>query len=595
MLDHLPTESPIPLVKPPLTRFPPLWAQSRQEICESFEWFRSYQGGVYRNSGTVKGYFLSGFSAQRDCFEFGGKFIVSHGGGKAESTYSHNGHTLHKSADDQRAHDMSVRALIENYRTGQPLVLLIDDKYVHFPFDLGSRDVYMAVLGTRISVTSWTSTAYSRPSKSHPSGKVVRYKFAFQWCEDQGQPWWFEEDSKGASRRCPSYSNSQARRVSWGLPLKPTNIYFQCFACSDESPRVYAQDWACLNPMCPMFWVAPSGSPLPEQLNYNSEFISLIDSRPLPRSFRDSLIPKPPVLAPQGGVTTTYACSRGWHCQKCGRLSCRSAWEHYECPNCKVRLTPRQESTRCQRGYSTMETSPMQRGTAGHLSCPTTGNSRSPAGLLLTHAAPRGKIHLIQSNALVHIQADRIFEAYQQQAFDGTLLFRRWPLRSNPKVRGPLLTNYFSQNSGETYRYVGGADNTVPFDRAPGAVVQARGLIQKRIREALEEAYEFNEVLSAAYMQQQKMAFHSDSEKGLGPVVAGLSMGSPALMHFRLLSKHAPRDEQRTTAMTVVLRHGDVLVMEGAGVQEFYEYTCFKIPYNFRIAATARWITPDHS
>lgn len=42
---------------------------------------------------------------------------------------------------------MSVRALLENYRKSQPLVLLIDDKYEPFPFDLGSRDVYMTVLG----------------------------------------------------------------------------------------------------------------------------------------------------------------------------------------------------------------------------------------------------------------------------------------------------------------------------------------------------------------------------------------------------------------------------------------------------------------
>lgn len=42
-------------------------AQSRQEICESFDWFRSYQGGVYFIKDIVKGYLLSAFSA-RYCF-----------------------------------------------------------------------------------------------------------------------------------------------------------------------------------------------------------------------------------------------------------------------------------------------------------------------------------------------------------------------------------------------------------------------------------------------------------------------------------------------------------------------------------------------
>ena len=33
---------------------------------------------------------------------------------------------------------------------------------------------------------------------------------------------------------------------------------------------------------------------------------------------------------------------------------------------------------------------------------------------------------------------------------------------------------------------------------------------------------------------------------------------------------------------------GDVLIMEGSGVQKFYEHAV--IPFNFRIAATARFI-----
>ncbi|KAG5647047.1 hypothetical protein DXG03_001417 [Asterophora parasitica] len=86
------------------------------------------------------------------------------------------------------------------------------------------------------------------------------------------------------------------------------------------------------------------------------------------------------------------------------------------------------------------------------------------------------------------------------------------------------------------------------------------------------------------------MAFHSDSERGLGPFVAGLSLGSPALMHFRAHRKFRLDEEAKTQAiaLTVVLRHGDILVMDGDGVQEGYEHTV--IPTNFRIAATARSI-----
>ncbi|KAJ7648702.1 hypothetical protein DFH06DRAFT_1209378 [Mycena polygramma] len=590
--------------KPALERLPPIWAKSRQEVCEALEWFRSYQGGVYQKNGIVKGYFLSAFSADRDCFECGGKLIISHGGGKAESSHKQRGQVTSKAAADQTEADLSVKALIKNYREGQPVALLIDDKYAPFPFDLGSQGVYMTVLGFYRIIHMW---AEYQPSGSCANGRVVRYKFAFQWCEGQGEPWWSkdypnDEDSSPSNEAPPVIETTQGPIPADNSPLKPHNLYFRCSTCDKMSPRVFQQAWACLDPTCRFFWIGPSGYSLPVTLDYNPEFLTIIDHRPIPFLHRGMLFPKPPVLAPKDGITTSYAATRGWHCRKCGRLSCRAAWELYQCPHCKDTF----KITGIVRPAKALLSIPLPVKFTDSSVDEWSGIKRSSTiffNLLQTPGATgqyqtfelpdgKGKIHLIKTNRMGNVEADRIFEAYQQQASEGTLLFRRWPLRSH-KLRGPLLTNYFSQNSGETYHYVGGTDNTVPFDRAPSAVLQARDLIEKRIQEALGSHHRFNEVLSAAYMEQQKMAFHSDSEVGLGPVVAGLSMGSPALMHFRLLSKYAPLGEQRANALTVVLRHGDVCVMEGAGVQDFYEHTV--VPCNFRIAATARWIQPHHA
>lgn len=200
-----------------------------------------------------------------------------------------------------------------------------------------------------------------------------------------------------------------------------------------------------------------------------------------------------------------------------------------------------------------------------------------------------GRIILISGTVLMNKEADQIFKEYQQQADSGELLFRRWPLRAH-KCRGTLLTNYFSQNSGEPYQYVGGTDNTVPWDAAPSAVCRALDLIQQRMKDTLNMPSRFNEVLSAAYMEKQKMAFHSDSERGLGPTVASLSLGSAAYMYFRPLSKYSGDKGKGSSniALTLYLRHGDVLVMDGEGIQKYYEHTVE--PINFRIAATARSI-----
>ena len=51
-------------------------------------------------------------------------------------------------ADHQSSKDPSVNALVKNWQTKEPLVLIADDKYEHFPFDLTRGKGYAyAVLG----------------------------------------------------------------------------------------------------------------------------------------------------------------------------------------------------------------------------------------------------------------------------------------------------------------------------------------------------------------------------------------------------------------------------------------------------------------
>jgi len=57
-----------------------------------------------------------------------------------------------------------------------------------------------------------------------------------------------------------------------------------------------------------------------------------------------------------------------------------------------------------------------------------------------------------------------------------------------------------------TKQYIGGTGNTIPFDKAPSSVCGALALIEERSRLALRRDVSFNEILSAAYMERQKMA-----------------------------------------------------------------------------------------
>ena len=72
----------------------------------------------------------------------------------------------------------------------------------------------------------------------------------------------------------------------------------------------------------------------------------------------------------------------------------------------------------------------------------------------------------------------------------------------------------------------------------------------------------FNELLTAAYMEKQSMGFHTDGERGLGPIVASLSMGSPAIMKFRTLQ------DRKTVVLSLVLRHVCFFVLNCVGIAD---------------------------
>lgn len=58
-------------------------------------------------------------------------------------------------AEDQLAQDKSVRALLRNYMEKRPLVLLADDRYKLFPYNLAASDCMYVVLGFYYITHAW--------------------------------------------------------------------------------------------------------------------------------------------------------------------------------------------------------------------------------------------------------------------------------------------------------------------------------------------------------------------------------------------------------------------------------------------------------
>jgi len=58
-------------------------------------------------------------------------------------------------AEDQLAQDISVRALLRNHTEKRPLVLLADDRYKLFPYNLAASGCIYVVLGFYYVTHAW--------------------------------------------------------------------------------------------------------------------------------------------------------------------------------------------------------------------------------------------------------------------------------------------------------------------------------------------------------------------------------------------------------------------------------------------------------
>ncbi|KAK7472602.1 hypothetical protein VKT23_000715 [Stygiomarasmius scandens] len=436
-----------PSDKPVLSYYPPIWAQSRQEVCESLEWFRSFQGGVYFSNNIAKGYLLSAFPSQRDAFYHNGKLIISHGGGKAESlSYTREGQPKLCAAEDQNAQDNSVRALLTNYNRQIPLVLLIDDRYPRFPFDLSKKGIAYTVLGLYIITHVWQE--YEEKTSTQ-RGRVVRFKFAFQWCDDQGIPWWWKKpenkapnsEAHGSHKPCPPFRRSmpvkkKETKLSEIHPPDRLADSSSCLACSKSSPQVFSVGWACLHSSCPQFWILPTGAELPSSLEYHEPFLKLRSTISLDDELKD-IRPLLPLTNPSNKVTTVHTFSKGWHCNICGRLSCRFKFEHWECAHCGNSL-PVHGRTRTALELRVIDTSisfsgyKLKDSKIKQTHDQPFVNDRD-GGHCMTFILPenKGYIHRIRPKNIKLREADEIFELYQEEASNGELPFRRFPLTTH--------------------------------------------------------------------------------------------------------------------------------------------------------------------
>lgn len=109
--------------------------------------------------------------------------ILACSGGKSESILDYRvGPARFQQAQDQEVTDKSVRALLKSYTDRRPLVLLVDENYALFPFDLGASGYTYVVLGFYWISHAWGMTC---PIRIHVCQSLTshcsRISIRIQW------------------------------------------------------------------------------------------------------------------------------------------------------------------------------------------------------------------------------------------------------------------------------------------------------------------------------------------------------------------------------------------------------------------------------
>lgn len=608
---------------------PEVWADGRQELCETLHYFRSYQSACYSTGGFVRAFMFDKVAHARDYMD--SDVVISRaGGGLAKDNDSGE----MKTNKDQKEDTPIVQALNNCMKHFNPLVIITG---VDNPHILSQPPHQYCVLDYFKPTHIW----FERSGKS----KITRYRF--EKLNMQKESWWRPENEETV--------------VELGA-LEPPNEQ-TCRSCKKSSTQIYLNGWMCLQPSCESFWRIIRDSTLGSHtISHEPDEASLIyDPRFLKQKTpwpNDDTEYHLAFNAPEtsthaiAGENTSQAFWSGIVCPECGKCNSRLGWTGWECSNPQCDF--RKESPHSLIPAVALH-DPFWPLTDSYTMSRDWQSPLIDVSVSFAHGYRINKYtlpgldncfitHMIANKTVLEEPGgpDAMFEELQQT--DIGLRRREMP---NGQLKGASYCRHFAVNYGMPYKFIA-ATASHSFDTAARPITATRSRLNWAARYLLGASHkddeEFNEVLALGYFEAQKINYHDDGESGLGPTIATLSLGAPGTMRIRMKARHfhgcssanvydaspplpgcqsytervalhASLSSLKTSdpkayrarlkeipkelglrasgnakdVLRMELGHGDVVVMHGAEVQRYYEHAV-EHAGKLRFAVTCRFI-----
>ncbi|KAE9365208.1 hypothetical protein N431DRAFT_420140 [Stipitochalara longipes BDJ] len=590
---------------------PLVWSEKRQGLCEALPYYNAYQSGAYTNGKIVKGFLCDGEVGDRDYF--GDQIMIARVGGGKTVDEATGTRVQTKSQDD-----CPLATAFQNTQQILQPVVVIAGKLI----PVTSYPVYLLMCTPGQGNTGSPSKLphyYNVLDHFHVTdiwaekyNLITRWMVRLEKINLDQQSWWTAE---GTSHSPPNFVSPKA-------PVR------QCPTCKAFSKTIYQQGWVCLN-ADPVPVTGPQGehekTTCPDFFNFGADVDDktlkftgqfLQERTPFKGHVTEPLIP--PFLTEAaadsiGALAFEEKCRKGIVCSQCGCCSSRVNWAKWVCENpiCdfEYSLTPRVIPA----SLAISDSKPPKPQDAFVYKSIRFTTSNRGSWKVTKYRLPdeesgcAGYISHFTSNTAINQRPggpDDLFIELQT----ADLNLKRKPSRTATK-KNEVLTAHWAHNWGAPYKYSVAQESTA-FGDAPPVILKVLKRLTWAGKEAVmgghdtvegdEEFQSFNELLSVGYFENSHMGYHDDGEKTLGSTVASISLGCSSTMKWRpkrlnkIVSEQENKNQRGTKkeVLSIVLKHGDIVVQHGSGIQKLYEHTV--IPNGkLRFALTSRYIVPE--
>lgn len=550
--------------KPEPCGMPDVWAPGRQELCETLPYFKSAHSGCYANGGNVYAFMFDSVGVGREYMDQ--DVIIARMGGhmtrdpKTGAMYQKYDHDIN---------DTQPQSLLNNIAQKNPLVIICGNQNAGAPTKMPYR---YCVLGWFKPTHVWAERTMGKKDQK----TTIRYRFERL---DRSKPSWFEPvpgSVPEAEVNGVSVAGALPTAADNSLPVKT------CKTCLKSCPQIYLISWICTNPVCADLWKLSDGQDAPYgDLDYHPAFLQH-RTRWEREDAPFSLNPGVPQLDQHFGDNLSYVSTRGIVCPTCGRCNTRYLFTHWRCdtPGCKWKLIPPHRIVM----PSNLQHTPWDMASDGpsliksmvkpviHTQIGYFGNYKVAK---YTIEGVEGCIFVAKANKAVVSEPGGPDDMFRELQGSDIGLERRMMRKTaddgaqgaaaevknssleNNDLDAPeeddgddpedehngevgARMNAFGMNFGMPYKFIANGDSQ-SFENAPAAIHAARTRLNWAQRVFVNDAsgfQDFNEELVFAYLEGQKIKYHDDGEKGLGPRIATLSLGAPATMSLRVKAKY---------------------------------------------------------